>query len=252
MKRISLIAVIALFASVAGVAQDTKMDVRYKIGADSVTVVTFPNNFGTFPNNFGVRINADSLHRVFSFNNIPIIIFDSAAKNIIFDSVAKENLRNIHEFEPFINLSLIDRQLESLAQKKDVTAITVTKSFLDIMPEIHSYVEENGMEIKKIIAKLEQVDVYSSKNENTKKFMREISIISMRNGLHRNMEVLMRIKNETDDIVFYKEQDSKGNIKSLIMFSDNKKENEECVLIRLTGQFFTDDIKQIIKNKKKQ
>jgi hypothetical protein len=237
MKRISLIAVIALFASVTGVAQDTKIDVRYKIA-------TFPDNFGVriYADSLRrvVRINADSLHRVFGAQKDVLASFQ-----IFRDSLSGNPFTSIAGHGASISRSFFNRSLEQLAQKKDVTAITVTKSLLDIMPEIHSYVEDNGIEIKKVIVKLEQIDVYTSKNEDAKKIMREICTRS----ISLNLKVLMRIKNEDDNIVFYGEQGNDASITSVIMFSDNQ---EECVLIRLTGVFNKDEIKQIIKIKGKK
>jgi hypothetical protein len=64
-------------------------------------------------------------------------------------------------------------------------------------------------------------------------------------------KVLMRIKNESANIVFYGDsrENQKDGLKSIIMFSENQ---NECVLIRLFGTFNQEDIKQIINiNKKK-
>ncbi|MDR2026542.1 MAG: DUF4252 domain-containing protein [Prevotellaceae bacterium] len=137
--------------------------------------------------------------------------------------------------------------LQELSRKKGVTAITITKPLLDIMPEIHSYIEDSGMDIQKVIPKLEQIDVFKSKDEEAKKFMRNSP--TSRGGnevLMRGNEVLMRIKNEKENISIYGNIDGNNAIRSIIMFSDNE---EECVLIRIMGLFDRNELKQIIKIK---
>jgi hypothetical protein len=138
-----------------------------------------------------------------------------------------------------------DRIFKRLSIGEDVTILTITKSLLDIMPEMHSYVAVNGIDVQKVIAKLEHMDILISKNDEAKRIMRTITQVAQ----GENREVLMRIKNDGEDIMFYGETDAKNdNLKSLIMFSDNK---EECTLIRLIGTFSKDDFKQIIKLKGK-
>jgi hypothetical protein len=143
-----------------------------------------------------------------------------------------------------------------LSKRDDVTTITITKSLLDVIPDIDSYVEENGINIKKAVAKLEQIDIVSSKSAAAKKIMRTVNddMMSIISGGKRvgNRVVLMRIKKEGDNVVFYGEKDPKSDdLKSLILFSDNKSDKENSVLIRLMGVFNKDEIKQIIKIKSK-
>jgi hypothetical protein len=53
----------------------------------------------------------------------------------------------------------------------------------------------------------------------------------------------MKIKEDGNNVVFYG-QKSGNFIQSLVMFVDG---DNECVLIRLLGQFTTEDIKKITK-----
>jgi hypothetical protein len=120
------------------------------------------------------------------------------------------------------------------------------------MPDINSYVEENGVNIQKVVAKLEHIDIVSSTSDAAKKIMRTVNndVISTRPDGKK--VVLMRIKKEEENIVFYGEKDAKNeNIKSLILFSDSKSDKENSILIRLVGVFNKDDLKQIIKIKSK-
>jgi hypothetical protein len=140
----------------------------------------------------------------------------------------------------------IEKSIEQLAQRDDVTAITINKPLLDIMPDVQSYVEVDGVNIKEVFAKLQHIDIITSKSDEVRKQMQNIAknMIAKRKGL--NGEILMRIKDETNNIIFYMEKEAKNDaVKSLIMLSDGK---EQGVLIRLTGIFKTEDIKRIIMN----
>jgi hypothetical protein len=211
MKKISLVTVLLLFTSVAGFAQNTEVDIRVKgikhTNADSV----FLSQFDAYP-------GTDSLE---------YIIFGTP-------------------MDFFSTNSNLDRLLTTLSKRDDVTAITITRSLLDIMPDINSYVEENGVNIQKVVAKLKHIDIVSSKSDAAKKIMRTLN-----NDISRRatkIGVLMRIKNEDNNIVFYGETNN-DEIKSLILFSDSKSDKENSVLIRLVGVFNQDDLKQIIKMK---
>jgi hypothetical protein len=242
MKRRSLFVVMLLLASVSGLTQDAKSDVKYdtiiipqmqfsELNFDTIDVENMHVDLLAAWNSW--ELTNDSLQ-----HTIPSSRSSSSVSVFRFDHGTVSN--GDYYFEQGLDrLSFID----------DITAITVTKSLLDMMPEIRSYVEDNGVNIQKVVAKLQQIDVASSANDDAKHIMRDIN-----RHLNREAIVLMRVKNETDDIIFYGTQGSKGdnNISSLIMFSDNKKSKESSVLIRLMGVFNTDDIKQIIMIKGKK
>jgi hypothetical protein len=237
MKRISLVAVIALFASVAGLAQTAKIEVKYD------TTVVYSGNTGH--NRANSTVSSESWVTAFPKSVSSVQTFRLSVDTATFlqtfpKSVSSVQTSIIPRTDPFL-----DMLFNGLVHKEGVNGITVTKSLLDLIPEIDTYVEVNGITIKKVIAKLEQIDVYSSKNDDAKKIIRGVCEDA---SIHKsNIVVLMRIKNENENIVFYGEKEM-DYFRSVIMFSDNK---EECVLIRLTGQFFKDDIKQIITDKKK-
>jgi hypothetical protein len=209
MKRISLIAVIALFASVAGLAQEVesivdKIDTTFVSSKNAARSSATATATGSRSN---ISINLES----------PLLRVGRSSLNPLFDE---------------------------LGRTEGVNGITVTKSLLDLLPEINAYVEGSGIEIKKIVAKLEQIDVYSSSNADAKNKMRAVCS----NFPFRGNVVLMRIKNENENVVFYGENEN-DYFRSIVMLSDNQ---EECVLIRLTGKFFKNDIKQIITDQRKK
>jgi hypothetical protein len=217
MKRISLIAVIALFASVAGLAQEGE-SITFKLRVDSADVSSYV---------FSYRVANDSI----------VSSRGSAAS-------AVSGTRLSTGFTVPSRPSPLNPLFDELARTEGVTGITVTKSLLDLLPEINSYVEGSGIDIKKIVAKLDQIDVYSSSNGDAKSKMRVIC-----GGFtYKGCVVLMRIKNENENVVFYGENEN-DYFRSIVMFSDNQ---EECVLIRLTGKFFKDDTKQIITSQREK
>jgi hypothetical protein len=159
--------------------------------------------------------------------------------------------------------SYFDVLLSKLSQRDDVTVVTITKSLLGIMTATDSYPDivgsYEGINVQNIVAKLNHIDIVTSKSDEAKKIMRAINkeIDMGRDGktemLMKKTEVLMRMKNEKNNIVLYAKKDVKTNdITSLVLFSESKIDQEKSVLIRLTGIFNSDDIKQIIKEKKEK
>jgi hypothetical protein len=134
-----------------------------------------------------------------------------------------------------------DKLFDKLAEQKSITQVTVTKGLLNMMPNLTSSVDMNGVDIKDIVNKLEQIDIFTSQDSDAKKLIRKEAADHFANN--KSYEVLMKIKEEKSNVVFYGQKD--GNFfKSLVMFADG---DTECVLIRLLGKFTTEDIKKITK-----
>jgi len=141
--------------------------------------------------------------------------------------------------QAFAQESLFDK----LSEQDDITHITVTKTLLNMMPEMTSSVDMNGMDIKKIITKLEQIDVFVSKTLSTRQEMKKEVAAHFKN--EKSYEVLMKIKDEKEDVVFYGQKDG-ALFKSLVMFVNGE---TECVLIRLLGKFTKQDLETLTKEK---
>jgi hypothetical protein len=149
----------------------------------------------------------------------------------------------------------MENLFNELAAEKDVTVIRITKSLLQMMPDIAASVDVdnakmNGVDIKKLSPKLDQIDIFVSKKPYTRERMREInkSLLNANLIKYPLTEVLMRIKTETSNVVFYGYKDLKDMFRSFVMFVDSE---EECVLINLVGKFSVEDIKQVIDNNTK-
>ncbi|GHT63570.1 hypothetical protein AGMMS50239_19760 [Bacteroidia bacterium] len=125
--------------------------------------------------------------------------------------------------------------------KENVTQVTITKSMLNMMPDMGSSAEMNGVDVKKIVAKLEQIDIFTSNDAAMKKLMvKEATEYFAGNKAY---EVLMRVKDDKDKVVFYGKKDN-NLFTSLVMFVNNE---NDCTLIRLLGKFTPQDIQDVTK-----
>jgi len=127
---------------------------------------------------------------------------------------------------------------------KDITQVTVTKALLRMAPAFTGSVNMNGINIADVANKLDQLDIFTTNKKATSNMMRK-EMTAFFNS-NKSYEVLMRIKDEDTNVSFYSQKD--GNfVKSLIMLVDS---DDEYVIIRLLGEFTTEDIQSITGNKK--
>ncbi len=131
-----------------------------------------------------------------------------------------------------------------LSGNQHITTVTITKALLDATPALIGNPVE-GFEINKLINKLDQIDICTPENNKAcrqMKMLTESYIVK-----NKAYEVLMKIKDKTDNITFYAEKEG-TNFKSLIMLVEGA---EGCTLIRLTGNFTAKDIQEVIKKETK-
>ncbi|MDR3340043.1 MAG: DUF4252 domain-containing protein [Candidatus Symbiothrix sp.] len=132
---------------------------------------------------------------------------------------------------------------DKLSDHKDITQVTVTKELLSMVPGMASSMNMNGVDIKDIVDKLEQIDIFTTEEKTSMQLMqKEVSAFLKGN---KSYEALMKIKEVGENVSFYAQKDGEL-IKSLLMFVDGE---DECVVIRLLGKFKTEDVQKIIKNK---
>ena len=129
---------------------------------------------------------------------------------------------------------------EKFSDNNNITTVFISKALLNLMPGMSSNTQMNGVNIDGIVNKLEQIDIYTSKDKEAMQLMRAVA--KEFQAKTKAVEILMKIKSEENNVIFYGEKEG-SLIKSLVMFADNK---DECVLIRLLGQFTMDDIKTVI------
>lgn len=127
-----------------------------------------------------------------------------------------------------------------LSASQDITTVTITKALINMAPALIGNSIE-GIEINKLIEKLDQIDILTAENKNAKQ---QIKIV-IENEIAKNKtyEMLMSVKDGTDNIIFYAEKE-KNTFKSLIMYVID---DEDCTLIRIKGNFTAEDIQGIIK-----
>ena len=130
---------------------------------------------------------------------------------------------------------------EKLGNHDHITTVYISKALLNMFPAMADKVDVNGVDVKNIVAKLEQIDIYTSENKEASQLIRTEA--NKLQSQSRTYEVLMRIKDGSDNIVFYAEK-VKDRFKSLVMFVDS---GEECTLIRLLGSFTAEDVQNVIK-----
>ena len=132
---------------------------------------------------------------------------------------------------------------EKLGDNNDITTVYISKALLKMFPEKVAAANVNGVDISKIVPKLEQLDIYTSdKKEGSKLIRTEAKKLQSQN---KSYEVLMRIKDDGENVIFYAEKEKdKDQFKSLVMFVDD---GVECTLIRLLGSFTAEDVQGIIK-----
>jgi len=130
---------------------------------------------------------------------------------------------------------------EKLGDNEHITTVYISKALLNMFPAMADKVDVNGVDVKNIVAKLEQIDIYTSDQKEASQLIRtEAQKLQTQS---KTYEVLMRIKDGSDNIIFYAEK-AKDRFKSLIMFVD---EGDECTLIRLLGSFTAEDVQKVIK-----
>ena len=130
---------------------------------------------------------------------------------------------------------------EKLGDNKNITTVYISEALLNMFPAMADQVNVTGVNIKGIVSKFKRIDIYTSKNKEGSQLIRvEAQKLQSQS---KSYEILMRIKDEVENVVFYAEKE-KDLFKSLVMFVDG---SNECTLIRLLGSFTTDDIQNITK-----
>ena len=130
---------------------------------------------------------------------------------------------------------------EKLGNNEHITTVYISKALLNMFPAMADKVDVDGVDIKNIVSKLEQIDIYTSENKEASQLIRtEAQKLQSQN---KTYEVLMKIKDGSEHVIFYAEKE-KNRFKSLIMFVD---EGDECTLIRLLGSFTAEDIQHVIR-----
>jgi len=127
--------------------------------------------------------------------------------------------------------------------KENVTQVTITKSMLNMLPNVSSSVNMAGVDVNNIIGKLDQIDVYTSKDTDTKKMMIKETTDYFKDDSGKDYDILMKAKDEKNNVVFYGEKNG-DFYTSLVMVATDE---ENCSLIRMLGKFTPQDVQNMTK-----
>lgn len=125
---------------------------------------------------------------------------------------------------------------DKLSSRKDIQAVHVSKSLLEMMPKV----ETGGVDISDLASKLKQIDVYTSESVDAVKFMKAQATAFEKDEAY---ETFMAIKEQDQKVFFYGKQTG-GTFKDLIMIAEEK---GKCTIVRMLGEFTAKDIQAIIK-----
>ncbi len=132
-----------------------------------------------------------------------------------------------------------DNLFSELSNNKNVTTVYVSKALLDMVPDM----KMNGTDVKSLANKLDQIEIYTSGNKDAMELMKSGAQKLFKSKTYEN---LMTIKESSQNVTFYAQKD-KDKFKDLIMLVD---QSDECVIIRITGLFTTEDVQKIIQKDK--
>lgn len=149
-------------------------------------------------------------------------------------------------FTLFFSVTAIQAQstskmFDKFSNNKDIKSIIVTKAMLSMVSGNNNNFDMNGMNIKGLTNKLDQIEIYTSENVAACKNFRE-EMKDIQKG--KNHELLMSAKDGDQNVNFYAQKE-KDIFKELFMFVDQP---NQCVIIRLLGNFTSEDIQKITKD----
>ena len=101
-------------------------------------------------------------------------------------------------------------------------------------PNIHM----GGANIRDIANKLEQLEIYTAESKESSTMMKKDIEVLARN---KTYELLMNLKDGMQTITFYALK-NKDKFRELIMVT---KETDQCVIIRMVGDFTMADIQKV-------
>ena len=123
---------------------------------------------------------------------------------------------------------------EKLANNKNVNSVYISTAMLSMAPNM----DLGKANIKDIVNKLEQLEIYSSESRETSNMMKKELDTFARN---RTYELLMNVKDAKSTITFYALK-NKDKFKELIMVTS---ETDQCFIVRMVGDFTMADIQKV-------
>ena len=127
-----------------------------------------------------------------------------------------------------------DKLFEKYADKDNVTSVYISKSMFQMMPD---NMRAGGLDLRNLKGKIHNLQILTSENKEVKEQMKaDFDAV-----VGKDHELLMKVKSDDTRASFFVKQ--KGEkISELIMLTDDE---EDYVVMRLTGDFTIQDIRQI-------
>ena len=126
-----------------------------------------------------------------------------------------------------------DKLFDKYADMNNVTSVYISKKMFQMIPSI----ESGGLNLANLKGKIENMQILTSDKQEIKENMKK----DFSNIIGKSHEMLMRVKDNNTNAVFYAEQ--KGDlINEMIMLADS---DSSYVVIRLTGKFTLQDIQDV-------
>lgn len=127
-----------------------------------------------------------------------------------------------------------DKLFEKYADKDNVTSVYISKSMFQMMPD---NMRAGGLDLGNLKGKIHNLQILTSENKEVKEQMKaDFDAV-----VGKDYELLMKVKSDDTRASFFVKQ--KGEkISELIMLTDDE---EDYVVMRLTGDFTIQDIRQI-------
>lgn len=137
-------------------------------------------------------------------------------------------------------VSAQNKLIEKFADMDGVTSVFISKSMLQMMPNMKT----EGIDIGGIAGKLESILILTSEKASISNMMKnEIHFFNS----NKSYEELMRVKDEGTRVTFYIKRKNNNKIGELVMFVD---EHPEFVFIQIKGDMTLQDIQNITKGKR--
>lgn len=133
-----------------------------------------------------------------------------------------------------------NKLIEKFADMDGVTSVFISKSMLQMMPNMKT----EGIDIGGIAGKLESMLILTSEKASISNMMKnEIPSFTS----NKSYEELMRVKDEGSRVIFYIKRKNNSKIGELIMMVD---EHPQFVFIQIKGDMTLQDIQNITKGKR--
>lgn len=127
-----------------------------------------------------------------------------------------------------------DKLFEKYADKDNVTSVYISKSMFQMMPD---NMRAGGLDLGNLKGKIHNLQILTSENKEVKEQMKaDFDAV-----VGKDHELLMKVKSDDTRASFFVKQ-KREKISELIMLTD---EEEDYVVMRLTGDFTIQDIRQI-------